>query len=128
MSSVHIDTVSRRLERAADADCRYLAELQIAVLLHEESPASLPGLLATAGRSDLAPIVIPVITAFGELWKVTTDDEIAAYTAAHRSHLDPLLLFELAHEGQPTAGMRRAAAVGGLDADFRRWVARLVQI
>jgi len=45
----HIGTVYQRLEKLADADFAEIAELQLAVLLHEEPPNSLPSLLRAAG-------------------------------------------------------------------------------
>jgi hypothetical protein len=102
--------------------------LRLAVLLHEESPAALPSLLATAGFSGFAPTILGVIGGFGELWKVTADHEIAQYVEAHRAHLASLLLFELVHEGQAILQMERAAELGDLDLGFKRWAARLPEV
>jgi hypothetical protein len=121
----HIGIVYDRLEKVANASFPTIAPLRLAVLLHEQSPASLPSLLAGAGFSDFAPIVLAVIGGFGELWKTNTDDEIAEYALAHRDHLASLLLFELAHEGRATRQMERAAELGGLDLSFKRWAAQL---
>jgi hypothetical protein len=121
----HIGIVYHRLERVADTSLPTIAPLRLAVLLHEQSPASLPSFLAAAGFSDFASIVLAVIRGFGQLWKTNTDDEIAEYALAHRDHLDSLLLFELAHEGRATRQMERAAELGGLDLNFKRWAARL---
>jgi hypothetical protein len=121
----HIGIVYDRLERVADASFPTIAQLRLAVLLHEQSPASLPSLLVGAGFSDFAPIVLAVIGGFGELWKTKTEHEIAEYVLAHRGHLASLLLFELAHEGRATSQMERAAELGGLDLSFKRWAARL---
>jgi hypothetical protein len=123
----HIGIVYDRLERVADASFPTITPLRLAVLLHEQSPVSLPNLLAGAGFSDFAPIVLSVIGGFGALWKTKTEDEIAEYVLAHRDHLDSLLLFELAHEGRATRQMARAAELGGLDLSFKRWAARLPQ-
>jgi hypothetical protein len=121
----HIGTVYHRLEAVADAHLADIAKLRLAVLLHEESPTSLPSLLAAAGFADFAPTVIGVIRSFGELWKTTGDREIAGDVLTHREHLAPLLLFELAHEERAIPEMQRAAEIGGLDPGFKRWVDRL---
>jgi hypothetical protein len=121
----HIGIVYNRLERVADASFPTIAPLRLAVLLHEQSPTSLPNLLAGAGFSDFAPLVLSVISGFGELWKIKTDHDLTEYVLAHRDHLDSLLLFELAHEGRATRQMERAAELGGLDLRFKRWAARL---
>jgi hypothetical protein len=121
----HIETIYDRLERAADAHFPAIVPLRLAVLLHEESPDSLPSLLSAAGLSELAPTVLGVIGGFGEVWKTSGEEEIAAYVRAHRADLASLLLFELAHEGRPTRAMERAAELGGLAQSFTRWTARL---
>ena len=121
----HIGIVYHRLEALADARFSGLAASRLAVLLHEMSPGSLPGVLAAAGLSDFAPPVLGAIGGFGELWKVATDDQIAEYVVAHQAHLASLLLFELAHEGRAIPAMERAAELGGLDVDFKRWAGRL---
>jgi hypothetical protein len=121
----HIGIVYHRLERVADASSPTVAPLKLTVLLHEQSPDSLPRLLAGAGFSDFAPIVLAVIGGFGELWKTRTDREIAEYVRTHNDHLASLLLFELAHEGRATGQMECAAEVGGLHRSFKRWAARL---
>ena len=121
----HIATVYRRLETLAGPDFPETPPLRLAVLVREESPASLPHVLATAGCPDFSPTVVSVISGFGELWKLLGDSDIAGYTVAHRAHLASLLLFELAHEGQAIPQMERAAELGGLDLDFERWTERL---
>ena len=121
----HIGATYQRLERLADPDFPDLAKLRLAVLLHEESPCSLPGILAEAGFGDFAGTVIGVIEGFGQLWKVLADREIAECIVAQREHLAALLLFELAHEGSAIPQMERVAELGGLDLPFRRWVERL---
>jgi hypothetical protein len=121
----HIGIVYDRLERVADASSPTVAPLKLTVLLHEQLPDSLPRLLAGAGFSDVAPIVLTVIGGFGELWKTRTDREIAEYIRIHTDHLASLLLFELAHEGRATGQMECAAELGGLHLSFKRWAARL---
>jgi hypothetical protein len=121
----HIRTVYHRLETVADADFPDTAPLRLAVLVHEESPDSLPPVLVTAGCPDFSPTVLSVIRWFGELWKLAGDREIAQYVVAHRAHLASLLVFELAHEGQAIPQMERAAELGGRHLDFKRWVDRL---
>jgi hypothetical protein len=121
----HIGDVYRRLEVAAGECGADLAALRLAVLLHEEPADRVPSLVEGAGVADLAPVVTAVVEGFGQLWKAEGDAPLADYVAAHRSALVALLLFELAHEGRPTASMERAAALGGLAAPFRGWVTRL---
>lgn len=121
----HIGIVYNRLERIAGAHFHAIVPLRLAVLLHEEAPSALPRLVAAAGFSEFAPLIRDVIAGFGELWKTTGEDEIAAYANAHGAHLDSLLLFELAHEGAATLAMERAAGRGGLAESFERWVSRL---
>jgi len=121
----HIRDVYQRLELVAGDEPALAAPLRLAVLLHEELPDRLPALLERVGSSDLATIVTAVIGAFGRLWKLQGDDDAADYVSSHRVHLEPLLLFELAHEGAPTSRMRRIARLGGVERDFERWVRRL---
>jgi hypothetical protein len=121
----HIGTVYHRLEHVADVGFAAMAELRLAVLVHEESPDSLPGILTAAGFRDFAPTVVGVIGGFGELWKATADHDVAEYVVTQRAHLASLLLFELAHEGRAIPAMRRAAELGGLHHDFERWLERL---
>ena len=123
--SGHIKVVYRRLEWIAEPAGPALAALRLAILVHEEPPESLPAILAAAGLSDLGPTVLGVVSGFGALWKITRDHDIADYVAAHKAHLAALLLFELAHEGQPTPGMERAAELGHLRGSFDVWANRL---
>jgi hypothetical protein len=122
----HVGAVYRRVETAAGDDAIVdLAALRLTALVHEEPLESLPRLLATAGFDHAAPIVLAVAGAFGEVWKARSDTEVAAFVATRREHLAAILLFEVAHEGQPTDSMRRAAELGGLQAAFARWHERL---
>src|SRR5262245_12580365 len=124
----HIGDVYRRLELATDRDFSGIAQLRLAVLLHEESPPTLPRLLAAGGFSDFIPAVHAVGGGFGEVWKARADRELADYVGAHRAHLESLLLFELAHEGRATAAMERASELGALKVTFGRWAGRLADI
>ena len=99
--------------------------MRLAVLLHEEPPERVPGLLEQAGLLSVAPFVTAVIAGFGKLWKLGSDEEALDYVRAHCAHLEPLLLFELAHEGEPDSWMRRIAALGGLESRFETWARRL---
>lgn len=121
----HIGVVYHRLETVAGADFEAIAPLRLAVLVHEEPPDALGGILDAAGLSELAPTVFAVVGEFGKLWKIAADDEIAEYVDSHRAHLASLLLFELAHEGSATRAMERAAQLGGLAFRFEGWRARL---
>jgi len=44
--------------------------MRLAVLLHEEPPERVPGLLEQAGLLSVAPFVTAVIAGFGKLWKL----------------------------------------------------------
>ena len=123
--SDHIRAVYERLERTAGDEHELALPLRLAVLVHEEPPARLPAFLERFGMSDLAPIVIEVIGAFGRLWKLSSDQEAVTFIDSHRGCLVALLLFELAHEGAPTASMGRIARLAGLERRFARWVNRL---
>jgi len=96
-----------------------------AVLLHEEAPERVAALLEREGLASVAPIVTAVIAAFGRLWKLASEEEAVDYVRAHRTYLEPLLLFELVHEGAPASWMGRIAALGGLESRFETWVRRL---
>ena len=119
----HIDGVVARVARAAAGEPHGPA-LRAAALVHEEAPARFPTRLA-ANEAEHAPLVAAIVAGFGALWKARDPDGVADYVARHRAHLAPLLLFELAHEGAPTALMRAAARQGGLDQEFEAWVERL---
>jgi hypothetical protein len=93
--------------------------------VHEEPPGRLPALLDRLGLSDYSRIVGAVTGGFGRLWKLQSDRDVADYVRAHRAYLEPLLLFELAHEGAPTPLMRRIAELGGFESSLQRWAARL---
>lgn len=121
----HVGDVYRRVEIVGDRDFERIAELRLAALVHEEPHATLPRLLSEAGVGALAPTVIAVADGFGRVWKLASEDDLLRWVGASRPHLGPILLFELAHEGRPTAEMERAAAVGGLEASFARWAGRL---
>ena len=102
-----------------------MAGLRLAVLVHEGRADDIRHMLRAARLLDLAPLVAAVVGSFGALWKATSDDDLRRYVHLNRTHLAGLLLFELAHEGRPTAEMARAAALGGLTARFERWATRL---
>jgi hypothetical protein len=125
----HIGDVYRRVETAADDDRVAIAQLRLTALVHEERPESIPTLLESGDDvSDFVPTVVAVIDAFGRVWKVRTEDDLRAYVERNRTHLPSILLFELSHEGRPTAWMERAAAVGGLRDTFASWAARLSRL
>jgi hypothetical protein len=123
--SDHIHAVYQRLETAVGDKLAFAAPLRLAVLVHEERPERLPALLERLGLSDYSRIVVAVIGAFGRLWKLQDERDAVNYVSAHRAYLEPLLLFELAHEGTPTASMRQIAELGGLGSSFQRWAALL---
>jgi hypothetical protein len=104
----HIDEVSERIRTIAPPDLRDHL-LRVAALHEERDPARLP--------ADVALVVL----GFGELWRIADDDDLAAFVRLHHYHLRPLLLFELAHEGAATDGMRAVAAHAGLADEFAGW-------
>jgi len=83
------------------------------------------GCWSKRGLLRVAPFVTAVIAGFGKLWKLGSDEEALDYVRAHPAHLEPLLLFELVHEGEPASWMRRIAALGGLENRFETWARRL---
>jgi hypothetical protein len=123
----HVGDVYRRVETAADDDFAGIAQLRLAALVHEEPSESLPNLLASADVLDFAPTVVAVTGGFGRIWKVQTDGDLRAYVETHRPHLPAILLFEVAHEGQSTALMARAAELAGLRTALTCWAARLAE-
>ena len=58
--------------------------------------------------ADFLPTVLGVIGAFGRIWKARTNDELHDYVQVHATGLAPILVFELAHEGnfKPTRPLR----------------------
>jgi hypothetical protein len=104
----HIEQVSARIRAVAPPDLR--EHLLRAAALHEErDPKRLP--------ADVALVVL----GFGDLWKIAGDADLTAFVRLHHYHLRPLLLFELAHEGAATDGMRAVALRAGLADEFADW-------
>jgi hypothetical protein len=120
----HVGDVYRRVETAAD-DSAGLEGLRLAALVHEEPQESLAKLLDSAGLFDFAPTVVAVTGGFGRIWTVRTEADLRDYVEVNRPHLASILLFEVAHEGQSTPEMERAAGIGGLQAALKRWAERL---
>ena len=104
----HIEAVSERIRAAAPPDLREHL-LRVAALHEERDPERLP--------ADVALVVL----GFGELWQIADDADLTAYAARHHYHLRPLLLFELAHEGAATDGMRAVASHAGMADEFTGW-------
>jgi hypothetical protein len=123
----HVRDVYQRVETAADHPFNHIEELRLAALVHEQPQELLPKLLDSAGVLDLLPAVVAVIGGFGRIWKVTAEDDLHNYVEANRPYLAAILLFELAHEGQSTPAMERAAKLGGLQPAFERWAGRLAE-
>ena len=119
----HIDTVATRV-RCAAAGTPSRA-LRLAALVHEEAVGQLPTVLREAGLGAHTAPVLAIVGGFGEVWKARDAAGLADYVGRHREHLASLLLFELAHEGRPTAAMRAAARQGGVAEEFETWVRRL---
>jgi hypothetical protein len=120
----HIGEVYARVERVIGADARAWP-LKLTALVHEERPDRLPALLRHAGLEDQAQFVVGIVNGFGAVWKADGEAALRHYVRVHRLHLEPLLLFELAHEGAPTDQMWRAARLAGLERILHRWTARL---
>jgi hypothetical protein len=112
----HIGDVYARLESVA-TDWR----MKAVVLVHEEPPAHAVQTVVGAGLPEVAPLADAVLRGFGDVWKLPT----AAWLATHRAHADALLLFEVVHEGRPTASMLDAADAAGIGGAVRRWSDRL---
>jgi hypothetical protein len=123
----HVGDVYWRVETAGDHDCAGIEQLRFAALVHEEPQESLAKLLGSAGVLDFAPTVVAVTGGFGRIWKVRTEGDLRDYVEVNRPHLASILLFELAHEGQSTPEVERAAEVGGLQAALKCWAERLAR-
>jgi hypothetical protein len=102
----HIEEVSARIRAIAPPDLREHL-LQAAVVHEQGDPERLP--------ADVAPVVL----GFGEVWQ--PDLDLDAYVNRHQGHLRALLLFELAHEGAATDGMRAVASHARVTGDFAGW-------
>jgi hypothetical protein len=120
----HVGDVYRRVETAA-YDFERVAELRLAALVHEEPLERVSELIDAAGVGDFSPTVTAVIREFGRVWKVRGEAELCELVECNRTDLAAILLFELAHEGQPIPQMERAAELGGLRSPFACWAARL---
>jgi hypothetical protein len=104
----HIEQVSARIRTVAPPDLREHL-LRVAALHEERDPERLP--------ADVALVVL----GFGELWRIADDADLTAFVRLHHYHLRALLLFELAHEGSATDGMRAVALRAGMADDFADW-------
>ncbi len=120
----HIADVYARLERIVSASPEAWP-LKLVVLVHEEPPARAAELVSCVGFPDVSDLVFHILSGFGAVWKVRNDAQLELYVRAHRADLASLLLFELAHEGIPTASMRSAARAAGLVVEFQRWITML---
>jgi hypothetical protein len=123
----HVGDVYARVETAAGDDFTGIQAMRLAALVHEEPPESLPALLEASGVSDFAPTVLAVVGEFGRVWKFGTDRALREWVAANEPHLAPILLFEVAHEGEAIPAMERAAEIGGVRAALARWSERLLR-
>jgi hypothetical protein len=121
----HVRQVLRRVDAAVGEEAHELWPVKLAALVHEVPPADLPGLLESVGFPDVAGQVVAVVAGFGAVWKANGEAALAEYVLGHAPYLRQLLLFELAHEGRPTAAMGQAAALAGVPADLDRWRLRM---
>ena len=62
---------------------------------------------------DITRLVCDIIEGFGDIWKINDESHLREYVSWRQSHLEPLLLFEVAHEGAATEAMRATARLGG---------------
>jgi hypothetical protein len=120
----HVAAVYGRVERAvADEPCALA--LKLVALVHEEQAARVGALLERAGVAAEAPLAAAVVADFGALWKLGDRADHERFACARVDRLRPLLLFEIAHEGEATAAMRSVASVAGLDEALVGWLQRL---
>lgn len=122
----HVLAVYDRVERASAGEPeRDATALKLVALVHEEPPERMPRLLAAADLAGEAPFATAIVAAFGALWRAQDEAELARLAERRAATLRPLLLFEVAHEGDATPAMRDAARLGGFAGDVDLWLARI---
>jgi hypothetical protein len=121
----HVAEVIRRVEVAIGDEQKQFWPVKLAALLHEMSLAEVEETLQQMGFGDMAQFVCNIIGGFGDIWKITSESQLREYVFRRQSHLEPLLLFEVAHEGAATDAMRAAARLGGCEENLEAWAGRL---
>lgn len=124
----HVIEVIRRAEIAMGDEQKRLWPVKLAALLHEMSVAEGDETLWQMGFGDIARLVCDIIEGFGEIWKINAESQLREYAFRRQSHLESLLLFEVAHEGAATDALRTAARLGGYEAHLEAWVGRLASV
>ena len=124
--AAHVDVIIARLEILV-ADMDDARVLKLAALVHELDPPRTRRALSRLGvESAVAGAAEAVVASFwaAELWQ---RDGAGLSSWVRRAGVDArrYLLFEVAHEGTVTPGMRAAAGLVGLEADVDDWRRRL---
>jgi len=115
----------QRVETAAGQEQARLWPVKLTALVHEIVPTELLTTLQHLGMADVAVGVTTLVQQFGGIWRVKDEAAMHEYVSIHRTYLEPLLLFEVAHEGTATTAMRTAAQLSGLDEGLAQWIVRL---
>jgi len=113
---------------AMGADQNRFWPVKVAALLHEMSLAEVEEALRLMEFRDVARLVCDIIEGFGDIWKINDESRLREYVFRRQTHLEPLLLFEVAHEGAATEAMRAAARLGGCEENLEAWVGRLASV
>jgi len=121
----HVVDVIRRVEIAMGDEQNRFWPVKLAALLHEMSLAEVEEALRQMEFGDVARLVCDIIEGFGDIWKINDGSQLSEYVVRRQTHLEPLLLFEVAHEGAATDAMITAAQLGGYEAHLETWVGRL---
>jgi hypothetical protein len=128
MNHHHIVEVIQRVEVAIGDEQKRLWPVKLAALLHEMGLAEVEETLRQMEFGEVARLVCDIIGGFGEIWKINDESQLREYVFRRQSHLEPLLLFEVAHEGAATDAMRAAARIGGYEDNLEIWVGRLASV
>jgi hypothetical protein len=121
----HVVEVIHRAEIVMGDEQTRFWPAKLAALLHEMSIAEVEEALRQMEFGDVARLVCDIIEGFGHIWKIKDESQLREYVFRRQSHLGPLLLFEVAHEGAATDAMRAAARLGGYEENLEIWVGRL---
>jgi hypothetical protein len=124
----HVVDVIRRVEIVMGDEQTRFWPVKLAALLHEMSIAEVEEALRQMGFRDVARLVCEIIEGFGHIWKINDESQLCEYVFLRQSHLEPLLLFEVAHDGAATDAMRAAARLGGYEENLEIWVGRLASV
>jgi hypothetical protein len=124
--AAHVDLIIARLERLLE-NTDEARILKLAALVHELGPERVERALSRLGVEPAAARAAEAVVASfwaAEIWQ---HDGVGLSSWARRAGTDARkhLLFEVAHEGAVTPGMRVTAELVGLEADLDRWRSRL---